>query len=275
MKDLSLDSTEKDIGIELLWIKWWKLRASGLIDTIYKEYSGPRNDVDTMNQDYVVLDNSCESTLELMRAGKRNEVINDTKTNGIISFKVQKLLTKLDIISNHTIKKNDQLYLNIIELKNSLNKKLLFLITLILLVTIFINIVLARNIIRPIEEMTDAVQRFHKGDVNARSSYKSENEFGILSSSFNNMVEWIMIQNEEKDKRSAELISANNELKQFAYISSHQLQHPLRTIKNFVQIIEEDYSGKLDETAINHLNTIKESTERMNSLIISLYRILL
>ena len=61
MKDLSLDSTEKDIGIELLWIKWWKLRASGLIDTIYKEYSGPRNDVDTLNQDYVVLDNSCES----------------------------------------------------------------------------------------------------------------------------------------------------------------------------------------------------------------------
>ena len=84
------------------------------------------------------------------------------------------------------------------------------------------------------------------------------------------MVDSIKIQSEEKDRQSAELISVNNELKQFAYISSHQLQHPLRTIKNFVQIFEEDFSGKLDENAIRNLNIIKESTERMNSLIISL-----
>jgi light-regulated signal transduction histidine kinase (bacteriophytochrome) len=62
----------------------------------------------------------------------------------------------------------------------------------------------------------------------------------------------------------------NKELKQFAYISSHQLQQPLRTIKNFVQIFEEDYHQLFDEAAKNHLNTIKESTERMNSLIMAL-----
>ena len=42
-----------------------------------------------------------------MRLGKRSEVLNRTKTNGIIGESVQKLLYKLNKISNHTIKQND------------------------------------------------------------------------------------------------------------------------------------------------------------------------
>lgn len=65
-------------------------------------------------------------------------------------------------------------------------------------------------------------------------------------------------------------ISDNKELKQFAYISSHQLLEPIRTISNYIQIIEEDYSGELNSTALKHFNTIKKSSERMNSLIMAL-----
>jgi PAS domain S-box-containing protein len=65
-------------------------------------------------------------------------------------------------------------------------------------------------------------------------------------------------------------ISDNKELKQFAYISSHQLQEPLRTISNYIQIIEEDYSEELNSTALKHFNTIKKSSGRMNSLIMAL-----
>jgi light-regulated signal transduction histidine kinase (bacteriophytochrome) len=64
--------------------------------------------------------------------------------------------------------------------------------------------------------------------------------------------------------------SDNKELKQFAYISSHQLQQPLRTISNYIQIIEEDYSGVLDSNALKHLNKIRNSAERMNTLILAL-----
>ena len=62
----------------------------------------------------------------------------------------------------------------------------------------------------------------------------------------------------------------NKELKQFAYISSHQLQQPLRTITNFIHILEEDYGALFDQKAQSYLNTIKDSTERMASLITSL-----
>ena len=270
MKDLLLDTTEKDIENALMQIKWWRVKASASIDTIYKEYHGPGDDVDSLKTGFADLNNSCLNTVELMRSGKRIEVIEHTKTNGIISAGSQKLLERLDKINKVTLKYNDSLYLTIIEFKNAHNKKLLFLITLIILFSIILNTLIVNKIIRPIEDLTEAAERFHKGDLSARSTYKSRNEFGVLSSSFNEMVDSIKIQSEEKDRQSAELISVNNELKQFAYISSHQLQHPLRTIKNFVQIFEEDFSGKLDENAIRNLNIIKESTERMNSLIVSL-----
>lgn len=47
----------------------------------------------------------------------------------------------------------------------------------------------------------------------------------------------LAFQNEEKEKRAAELIIANKELLAFTYISSHDLQEPLRKIQTFVSII--------------------------------------
>jgi light-regulated signal transduction histidine kinase (bacteriophytochrome) len=77
-------------------------------------------------------------------------------------------------------------------------------------------------------------------------------------------------QNEEKDKRIAELTIANKELEQFVYIVSHDLREPLRTISIYMQVFEEDYSGLLDENARKYLNSAKIAANRMRILIKSL-----
>jgi two-component system sensor histidine kinase/response regulator len=146
MKDISIDTKEKDIDIELQWIKWWQLRASGQIDTIYIEYTGHRSDIDSLSGDYAALNNLCINTIKLMQAGKRSEVLNRTKTNGIISQKAEKLLAKLDEISNLTIKKDDELYLDLVQLGNAFNRRMLILIILIFLFSLVINFILTRNI---------------------------------------------------------------------------------------------------------------------------------
>jgi PAS domain S-box-containing protein len=56
---------------------------------------------------------------------------------------------------------------------------------------------------------------------------------------------------------------ANKELEQFAFIASHNLQEPLRTISNFVQIMNEDYSEQLDNKAQQYLNVINDASHRM------------
>jgi PAS domain S-box-containing protein len=67
-------------------------------------------------------------------------------------------------------------------------------------------------------------------------------------------------------KRTLELTVKNKELEQFAYIASHDLQEPLRTVSNYLKIFGEDYKDKLDETAVSYLNSMDRATKRMGDL---------
>ena len=77
-------------------------------------------------------------------------------------------------------------------------------------------------------------------------------------------------QNKEKEKRAAELIIANQELEQITYIASHDLQEPLRTVSNYMQVFEEEYLHKLDDKARKYLLSVNNATKRMSILLSSL-----
>src|SRR6185436_2607131 len=67
-----------------------------------------------------------------------------------------------------------------------------------------------------------------------------------------------------------ELELKNKELEHFAYIASHDLQEPLRTTSSFVDLLRQQYKGKLDEKADKYLHYISDSTDRMKILITDL-----
>jgi two-component system sensor kinase FixL len=78
-------------------------------------------------------------------------------------------------------------------------------------------------------------------------------------------------QRKQAEKRNVDLLkeleSANRELKDFAYIVSHDLKAPLRGIKTIANWITTDYADKLDEDGKKQVNLLSDRVERMHNLI--------
>jgi len=77
----------------------------------------------------------------------------------------------------------------------------------------------------------------------------------------------LAFQNEEKEKRAEELRIANKELLAFTYISSHDMQEPLRKIQTFTSVILKEEKETLSDNGKNYLQRIHSTAERMQLLI--------
>jgi light-regulated signal transduction histidine kinase (bacteriophytochrome) len=77
----------------------------------------------------------------------------------------------------------------------------------------------------------------------------------------------LAFQNEEKEKRAAELIIANKELLAFTYVSSHDLQEPLRKIQTFVTMILDKENKNLSDNGKYNFKRIQSAAGRMQQLI--------
>jgi hypothetical protein len=64
-----------------------------------------------------------------------------------------------------------------------------------------------------------------------------------------------------------ELSRSNEELQQFAYVASHDLKSPLKTISNYLNLLESKYGSELPADAQRLVTTSTKASERMQSLI--------
>ncbi len=87
---------------------------------------------------------------------------------------------------------------------------------------------------------------------------------------------WAGVSTDIQDRKAAEeslsrhvkaLARSNADLKQFAYIASHDLQEPLRTIVSFTQLLRKRYSSQLGQEGEEFLEYAAEGARRMQRLI--------
>lgn len=76
---------------------------------------------------------------------------------------------------------------------------------------------------------------------------------------------------EEKLKiYSMKLNESNQDLEQFAYIASHDLQEPLRMVSGFLSLLKEEYYDSIDKEGKEYIDISVDAAKRMSSMIIGL-----
>jgi len=115
--------------------------------------------------------------------------------------------------------------------------------------------------------VTAAIRNISARKKSERDNTQLENQATVMRSAHDELELRVSERTKELAFANQILEQSNLELKQFAYIASHDLQSPLRSISGFVQLLKMEYEDKLSEEAVDWIRRTVQSIGQMQTLI--------
>jgi signal transduction histidine kinase len=136
----------------------------------------------------------------------------------------------------------------------------LLIIILIAVNTMLIGFLISRSFSKPIRDLYRATQELEKGNFKVTTTIKTNDELAQLSDAFNRSALALSKMEEERnnlDKSKSEFLS----------ITSHELRTPITPLKAQLQMLQQEYFGKLTDKQKESIVVILRNAERLNKII--------
>lgn len=167
----------------------------------------------------------------------------------------------------------------------NLRKLAVIILCIVVLLGGIIAVSIASSISGPIKRLSKGVEIIGNGNLDYKLGNNQKDEIGQLSREFDkmtfkqkqaeaelkrhrdNLEMLVKERTSELEISNKKLAVSNENLEQFAYVASHDLQEPLRIMSSYSQLLERRYKDKLDSSAVEFIDFIVDAAGRMQRLI--------
>ncbi|WP_373481977.1 response regulator [Acetobacterium sp.] len=204
-RDLMLANTLEDRENAIALMEQYDADIQIQFDILRELYLGPKQDVDEAYKAYINWETARAEIVELTLAGDLEAARKSLLPGEKAGIYRETLNEKMAVVKIYASNKAEELYQGSSDLSAKIEMQLLMMVLIIVVLSALVSYILLRNIQEPLNELTRTTDEFQNGNHNARSSYHYNNEFGMLSESFNILADDIQ-KNIELNERTANFI---------------------------------------------------------------------
>lgn len=205
--ELSINHDDIELQEQINSMKVVSLQMKEQFNLLDKLYLGDKRDVKALYEAFTVWDDIRKINVEFIVAGKY-ELAQGNLKDGILTGKYYaQIINRINILDTFEIQKSEKLFVTSNQINNDLAINLYLLGAFITLLIVLISWYIIKNIQHPIAHLTNVAQQFQAGNYLIRSNLSYKNEFGILSNSFNSMIDSITT-NMSLNEKSNHLVDA-------------------------------------------------------------------